>query len=233
MPLDSRIKVVRGTAIPKPQPNQDTDDIIPSDYLNSITFKEMGKGIYGLERLSSDGIPKSDHPFNNPSYQGAKVALVGQNYGCGSSRQHAVFAVHGWGIRAVLAPSYAEIFEGNAPPVGLVAAYVTQENLGLLVNAVVEDPKTEFEVDLDRKEVRYKGKSVPIDMPEGTRQAFLTGSWDSLPPLMKDEDGIRSLEQRLPYLSFGTVSENIRPLQETPTQDIVGETIKRPKEKVD
>jgi 3-isopropylmalate/(R)-2-methylmalate dehydratase small subunit len=231
--MASEIKLVTGRAIPKPEPNQDTDDIIPSEYLNTVTFKEMAKGIYALERVNSDGRPKPDHPFNNPIYHGATVLVAGDNYACGSSRQHAAFAVHGWGIRAVLAPSYSDIFESGSTGVGLVAARVKQEGIDQLVAAVKQDPAIVFEVDLKSKEVRYNGKTVPIDMPEGMRQAFLTGSWDSLTPLMKDEAGIKSLEQRLPYLSFEIVSDNIRPLQETPSPDIVGETLGRPKERVD
>ena len=200
--MASEIKLVRGTIIPKPEPNQNTDDIIPSDYLNTITFKEMGKGLYALERLDADGKPKPTHPFNMDIYQGAKILVAGDNYACGSSRQHAVFAVYGWGIRAVLAPSFSDIFENGSAGVGLVAARVQQEGIDELVAAVKKSHHTGFEVDLETKEVRYNGRVIPFDMPESRRQAFLTGSWDSLPPLMHDQKGITNLEAKLPYLDF-------------------------------
>ena len=108
---ENQIIEVNGRGIPKPANDQNTDDIIPARYLKEITFANMGEYAYFDERFK-DGNPVEDHPFNDSKYQGATILIGGANYGCGSSREHAPQALHRYGVNAIVAPSFAEIFAG-------------------------------------------------------------------------------------------------------------------------
>ncbi len=195
------IEHVEGRAIPKPEDDQNTDDMVPARYLIEITFRNMGDYLFGDERLK-DRQPIKEHPLNDPRYDEGVIIFGGSNYGCGSSREHAPQATYRYGVGAVVAESFAEIFAGNSEKIGLVGVTVSGEDLTTLVNQVRKDPSTEFDIDLADKVIRYGNNAVKLDMPEGRRQAFLTGTWDAMAVLQHNETGIKGIESRLPYLAF-------------------------------
>lgn len=199
---DKVIKYVGGRAIPKPGADQNTDDIVPARYLSEITFENMGDYPYFDERFV-DGEPVEEHPFNNPAYTGANILIAGANYGCGSSREHAPQALHRYGIDVVIANSFAEIFAGNCASLGMVGVTVSSEDIAELVDYVQREPSTEFCVDLTEKVIRSGGNEVPFEIPEGRRQAFLTGTWDAMAILQQNEAGLEEVASKLPYLRFG------------------------------
>ena len=193
------ITLIEGTAIPKPAENQNTDDIVPARFLKEITFKNMGKYAYYDERYK-EGAEVLDHQFNDPKYAGAKILLAGKNYGCGSSREHAPQALLRYGIKAIVAPSFAEIFAGNCASIGIVGVTLPEKELTTIVEKVLANPSAQIMISLDDKVVRYQGAAVPFEMPEGRRQAFLEGTWDALNVLTLDENGISRVENSLPYI---------------------------------
>jgi 3-isopropylmalate/(R)-2-methylmalate dehydratase small subunit len=195
------IDVIRGTAIPKPEDKQNTDAIAPARFLLEVTFSGMGKNVYYDERRDENGDLIESHPFNDPRYKG-EILVVGADYGKGSSREHAPQALRRYGIRGIIAESFAGIFDGNCSAVGIVGVCVPGETITELADLVRREPSTEIEINLQDKVVRYAGKEAQFTMDEGVRQAFLKGLWDALPVLQLNEEGIRAVEEKLPYLHF-------------------------------
>jgi len=128
--------------------------------------------------------------------------ITGSNYGCGSSREHAPQALHRFGINAIIAESFAEIFAGNCASLGVVGVTVSAKDIVDLLNAVKQNPQTLFEINLNAKTVSYNGRSANFEMPEGRRQAFLNGTWDALAVLQQNESSIKKTESRLVYLKY-------------------------------
>lgn len=195
------IDKVVGRAIPKPANDQNTDDIIPARFMKEITFANMGKYAYYDER-NKDGKEVLTHPFNDPLFRGGNILVAGANYGCGSSREHAPQALYRYGIRAIIAESFAEIFAGNCASLGIVGVTISSSEIVSLIEFIKKNPNTQVIVDLKDKKVKYAGKEVPLEIIEGRRQAFLNGTWDALTILQQNKAGIKSVEEKLAYLKF-------------------------------
>ncbi|MDP2926433.1 MAG: 3-isopropylmalate dehydratase small subunit [Nanoarchaeota archaeon] len=196
-----KIVLVNGSGIPKPADNQNTDDILPARFMKETTFKRMGEYVYFDERFK-DGQKVVEHPFNNPKYSRGSILIAGANYGTGSSREHAPQGLYRFGIRGIIAESYADIFDGNCATIGIAAVRISREDISLLVKRVEKDPETNVAVNLLAKTVSYIDKIVGCEIPEGTRQALINGSWDAFSVLQRNEDKAREVATRLPYLSF-------------------------------
>jgi len=196
----SIIEAVSGTIFPKPANDQNTDDIIPARYMKEITFCSMGKYVYYDERFKF-GAEVKEHPFNNPAYKNGSILVAGANYGCGSSREHAPQALFRFGVRAIIAESFAEIFAGNCASLGIVGVIVPANEIAALIEQAKKNPAAIVIIDLKEKKVKYAGKEIPFMMVEGRRQAFLNGTWDAL-TILQNEEKINRTEQKLEYLNF-------------------------------
>lgn len=174
----SKVITVTGRAVPVVGDDIDTDRIIPARYLKEITFSRMGEYPFFDERFNKDGT-KKDHPFNRPEHQGASILLGNVNFGCGSSREHAPQSLVRWGIRAVVAESFAEIFAGNCVMLGTPAVVASKADVAALQKLAQDKPATEFIVDLDKMEVRAGDLKVAVTMPPSRRNALIEGTWDS------------------------------------------------------
>jgi 3-isopropylmalate/(R)-2-methylmalate dehydratase small subunit len=188
-----------GKAIPKTENDQNTDDIIPARFMKEITFANMGNYAYFDER-NKDGIEVEEHPLNK--YKGATILIGGANYGCGSSREHAPQALARYGIKAIIAESFAEIFAGNCASLGVVGVMISRSELDTLAECVKTDPELEVTIDLEKKAVKYADKEVALELLEGRRQSFLNGTWDALTLLQQNKVGIKKVEEELAYLHF-------------------------------
>ncbi len=196
----SIIESVKGRGIPLAENDVDTDRIIPARYLKFITFEGLGAYAFYDERFDEQGKPKS-HPFNDPRYSGASILLAGANFGCGSSREHAPQALYRAGIRAIVAPSFAEIFAGNSTAIGMPTVMVSSLHLDTLITLVTQNPSTEIHIDLKNKTLTTSsGWTCPVDMNEGYRKAFLEGSWDSTAVLLANLELIRKKAAELPSI---------------------------------
>jgi 3-isopropylmalate/(R)-2-methylmalate dehydratase small subunit len=191
-----KICQVSGRAIPLLLDDVDTDRIIPARFLRCVTFDGLGEHAFEDDRQQDPG-----HPFNDPRFQGAAILLVGRNFGCGSSREHAPQALIRWGIQAVVGVSFAEIFFGNCISNGVPCVTVPVDALMELGDEVLADPALTVEVDLERSEVRCRGRAISAGIPAGPRQALMTGQWDFLGQLVEAEDEVRAAAARIPYLS--------------------------------
>jgi 3-isopropylmalate/(R)-2-methylmalate dehydratase small subunit len=143
--------------IPLPNENVDTDQIIPARYLKTTEKTGLADGLFHDWRYRDDGSPNPDFVLNRPEMEGRQILLAGDNFGSGSSREHAPWALTAWGIRAVISTSFADIFRGNSLKNGLLPIEVDRELHGRLFELVAADPDAELAVDLEAQEVRLPG----------------------------------------------------------------------------
>ncbi|MCW3111925.1 MAG: leuD [Segetibacter sp.] len=142
-----KFTVLRSSAVPLPIENVDTDQIIPARFLKATERKEFGDNLFRDWRYNQDGTPKPDFILNNPIYSG-KILVAGKNFGSGSSREHAAWAIYDYGFRCVVSSFFADIFKGNSINIGVLPVQVSPEFLDKIFTAIEADPKTELEVNL-------------------------------------------------------------------------------------
>ncbi|ADR19929.1 3-isopropylmalate dehydratase small subunit [Calditerrivibrio nitroreducens] len=192
------IKIVKGRIIPILGDDIDTDRIIPARYLKCVTFDGIGEFAFYDERFENDGTPKN-HPMNDPKYKGANIILSGNNFGCGSSREHAPQSIKRAGFQAIIAESFAEIFYGNSLTLGIVCATLPKEKIKEIAEIVAKNPSIECTIDVENKILVVGNNSYSIDIKESARKAFIDGTYDSLGELLKNIDKIRDFEKGLKY----------------------------------
>jgi len=191
-----QIKNVSGRAIPLLLDDIDTDRIIPARFLRCVTFDGLGEHAFEDDRLQD-----KTHPFNQEHYQGASILLAGRNFGCGSSREHAPQSLMRWGIRAVAAESFAEIFFGNCNSLGIPAVCASRSDLERIAAAVEADPTLELNVDLQQLTLEAADLSISVSMPESARDSLVTGRWDYLGQLLSAADEVADRAGSIPYLN--------------------------------
>ena len=194
----SKILSIQGRAVPVVGDDIDTDRIIPARYLKEITFSRMGEYPFYDERFAADGT-KKDHAFNKPEFQGASVLLGNVNFGCGSSREHAPQSLLRWGIRAIVAESFAEIFAGNCVMLGTPTLVASKEDVARLQKLATDKPGTVFTVDLPSMEVKADTLAVKVTMPPSRRNALIDGTWDSTALLLANAEAVKAKATTLPH----------------------------------
>lgn len=177
----------------------DTDRIIPARFMKCVTFDGLGQYMFYDVRFSEDGSAKP-HVLNDPRFEGASIVLSGENFGCGSSREHAPQAMYRYGVRAVIAESFAEIFFGNSTTLGMSCAQATGEQIAEMAALIEADPSTEITVDVERNTVTVGDRSFAVTIRESAREALLGGRWDAIAELLEADDAIAQTASRLPYL---------------------------------
>jgi 3-isopropylmalate/(R)-2-methylmalate dehydratase small subunit len=165
------VHIVQGTAVPLDRSDVDTDQIIPSDWLKKVERTGFGAGLFSEWR--------DDRSFvlNQPEYAGATVLVAGPNFGTGSSREHAVWAVMDYGFEAVVSPRFGDIFRNNATKNGLVPVQVDAETGRRLLDAIVADPSLEVTIDVERRTIAAPAAGIEATFPldDATRERFLEG----------------------------------------------------------
>ena len=194
-PTDYARRQVTGRGIPVPGNDIDTDRIIPARFLKEVTFESMGEHAFEDARKQNP-----EHPFNSPVYKGASILLVGQNFGCGSSREHAPQALMRWGIRAIVGGSFGEIFFGNCTMLGIPCFSISQADLEWLQREISKAPQAQVSVDVDKQEVRFGDRVIKAAVPEGTRKQLVAGTWDSTAVLLEAGAAIEETAKKLPYV---------------------------------
>jgi len=192
---DRRIDRVEGTAIPLRGNNIDTDRIIPARYLKAITFDGLGEHAFEDDRRSMPG-----HPFANPAHAGASILVVNENFGSGSSREHAPQALKRRGIGACVGQSFSEIFLGNATTIGLPCATASAADVEFLLAAAERDPAAVMALSVDAQSIQAAGRTLPVNIPTAVRESLLTGQWDATGLLLDDFDAVRRVGAALPYV---------------------------------
>jgi 3-isopropylmalate/(R)-2-methylmalate dehydratase small subunit len=159
-----------GTAVPLRRTNVDTDQIIPAEYLKRITRTGFEDGLFAAWRAN-----EPDFVLDQPQYAGASILVAGPDFGTGSSREHAVWALLDGGFRVVISPRFADIFRNNSTKSGLLTVLLPQPEVEALWEAIEADPATEVTVDLQAEEVRYAGTVVGFEIDDYTRWRLLEG----------------------------------------------------------
>ncbi|OQX28995.1 MAG: 3-isopropylmalate dehydratase small subunit [Spirochaeta sp. LUC14_002_19_P3] len=177
----------------------DTDRIIPARYMKCVTFSGLGAYAFYDERFDGAGKSKG-HSFDDMRWAGHPVLLSNANFGCGSSREHAPQALKDYGIRAIVAESFAEIFAGNCSSLGIPAVTLSAADMKDLQTCVENSPQTEISIDMENMTIQTVGKTWKAAMPETYRQALLDGSWDSTAVLASSMPEIEKTAGSLPYM---------------------------------
>jgi len=187
------VVVVTGRAVPLDRTDVDTDQIIPSDWLKRVERTGFGAGLFSEWRDDREFV------LNKPEYAGATILVAGHNFGTGSSREHAVWALMDYGFRAVVSSRFADIFRNNCTKQGLLPVLVSEELDRALLDAVAADPSLELTIDVERGtiEAPAAGLSGTFALDEFTRDRLLNG-WDDIGLSLRYEDEITAYEHRRP-----------------------------------
>ncbi|MDJ0865950.1 MAG: 3-isopropylmalate dehydratase small subunit [Myxococcota bacterium] len=181
---------LRGTDI-------DTDRIIPARFLRCVTFDGLGEHAFEDDREQAKG----NHPLDDERFAGASILIVGRNFGCGSSREHAPQSLMRFGYRAFVGESFAEIFFGNCTALGLPCVTLAPDELERLMESVELDPAQELALDLEAGTLTSRAGTQRVAMPDGARRQLTEGSWDATAVLLEAGDAIEATAGALPYAS--------------------------------
>jgi 3-isopropylmalate/(R)-2-methylmalate dehydratase small subunit len=181
------IGVIEGTALPVDRSDVDTDQIIPAEYLKRIERTGFGPFLFAEWRKDPSFV------INDPRYGGASILLAGGNFGCGSSREHAPWAIEDAGFKAVIAPSFADIFRNNCTKIGLLPVELPAESVRALMDAALDDPATRIVVDLDATTVSAPGLDEVFEIDDFTRWRLLEGL-DDVGLTLRNEEKITAYE---------------------------------------
>ena len=186
-----KVSRISGRALPLDRSDVDTDQIIPASFLKRIGRTGFEDGLFAAWRADPAFV------LNDPRYGGATVLVAGANFGCGSSREHAVWALRDAGFRAVIAPSFADIFFGNCLRTGVVPVRLGADAAARIMRAVQGDPRAEIEIDLEQGRVRAPAAGVdePLDLDATARQRLVEGL-DDVGLTLRHEAGIAAYETR-------------------------------------
>ncbi len=171
-------------AVPLRMENVDTDQIIPAKYLTAVTKEGMGAGLFSWIRYNADGTPKADFVINRPEFSGAEILIAGRNFGSGSSREHAVWALTDFGFRCVISPGFADIFYNNSLKNGLLPVALPEEVVHMLWDLVEEEPETQIAVDLVNQSVTLPDGQVHRFEIDPFRRLCLLNGVDDLGYIM-------------------------------------------------
>jgi 3-isopropylmalate/(R)-2-methylmalate dehydratase small subunit len=188
------LRTVAGRVAVIDRPDVDTDQIVPKEFLKRIDRTGYGEVLFNDWRYDQDGNERPGFELNRAEFRGASILLTGRNFGCGSSREHAAWALSDYGIDAVVAPSFGDIFRTNAGKNGLLAIVLPEEEVDRLMESVDLDTGSEMTVDLERRVlVAPDGREVPFEFDDTTRHRILNGL-DDIAITLEHEDAIAAYE---------------------------------------
>jgi 3-isopropylmalate/(R)-2-methylmalate dehydratase small subunit len=190
-----KFTVLRSSAVPMPIENVDTDQIIPARFLKATERKGFGDNLFRDWRYNNDDTPKKDFVLNNPIYSG-KILVAGKNFGSGSSREHAAWAIYDYGFRCVVSSFFADIFKGNSLNIGILPVTVSPEFLEKIFTAIEADPKTELEVNLPEQKITIlaTGESESFAI-NGYKKHNMINGFDDIDYLQAMKDEIKTFAE--------------------------------------
>jgi 3-isopropylmalate/(R)-2-methylmalate dehydratase small subunit len=194
-----KFTVLRSTAVPLPIENVDTDQIIPARFLKATKREGFGEALFRDWRYNNDDSPKKDFVLNNPIYSG-KILVGGRNFGSGSSREHAAWAIYDYGFRCVVSSFFADIFKGNALNIGILPVTVSPEFLDKIFTAIEKDPKTELEVNLPDQTITIlaTGEKESFDINAYKKHNMMNG-FDDIDYLQSMKEEIKEFAEKSMY----------------------------------
>lgn len=194
--MRNKFTTLTSTAVPLPIENIDTDQIIPARFLKATTREGFGENLFRDWRYDKEGNPKADFVMNSPIY-GGEILVAGKNFGCGSSREHAAWAIDGAGFRAVVSSFFADIFRNNALNNGLLPVTVSEQMLEAIFAAVKENPETEIKIDLPAQTIEIVGTEhkESFEIAPYKKQCLVNG-YDDVDFLVSIREEIKAFEQK-------------------------------------
>lgn len=198
MPI-TPIKQVTGKGVFVPGDDIDTDRIIPARFMKCITFDGLGEYLFHDVRKTESGEDKK-HNLNDPRFSEASILLSGNNFGCGSSREHAPQSILRAGYNAVIAGSFAEIFFGNSTNLGVVCVIASDTDRALIAAAIEANPDIELTIDVEDHKIWYGDQSVTCAIKPGARDSLLSGNYDPLSELVEGAEDVAKTAGALPYM---------------------------------
>ena len=201
-----RIQRITGRGLPLRGNDIDTDRIIPARFLKAISFEGLEAHLFE-DDVAQARAQHAGHPLIDPAYAGASILVVGRNFGCGSSREHAPQAIRRKGIRAVAGGSFSEIFFGNSVALGLPCVTGSEADIARLQTMIEQAPDVEVAIDLESQRLQCGEWAMSISLPPAARESFLDGSWDALGLLLDRFEEVEATSQRLPYVTARTPSQ--------------------------
>lgn len=193
-----KFTTLKSTAYPLPIENVDTDQIIPARFLKATERQGFGDNLFRDWRYDSDGSPKEDFVLNDPKYSG-KILVGGRNFGSGSSREHAAWAVYDFGFRCVISSFFADIFKNNCLNVGVLPVQVSESFLEKIFAAIEEDPKTEFTIDLPSQTVTLPGGETESFEINGYKKENMLNGFDDIDYLQNMIEDIGDFASKRPF----------------------------------
>jgi 3-isopropylmalate/(R)-2-methylmalate dehydratase small subunit len=190
-----RIESIEGTGCVVRGDDVDTDRIIPARFMKVVTFDDMGRHAFEDARKAAKG----KHPLDDERFSDAAILVVGQNFGCGSSREHAPQALMRFGFQAFVGGSFAEIFAGNCTSLGLPCVTLSATDLARLMDTVELDPAGNIRIDIQQRTLTSRGGEMAIGVSDGIRHQLLEGDWDATRVLLAAGDEIEKTAAALPY----------------------------------
>lgn len=196
--MTSGITQVKGTAVPLDSANVDTDQIIPKQFLTAVSRVGFGKHLFHDWRYLDlhEQEPNPEFVLNKPEYQGAEILLARENFGCGSSREHAPWALDDYGFKAIIATSFADIFYGNCINNQLLPITLDDAQMNILFAAVQADPKTQIEIDLPEQVVKVAGQQFAFTIAEHHKHNLINGL-DAIGLTLQSDDKIKGYEDSI------------------------------------
>ena len=193
------IKKVIGKAVFVPGDDIDTDRIIPARFMKCITFDGLGDYLFYDVRKTESGENKN-HNLNDPRFAEASILVSGNNFGCGSSREHAPQSILRAGYNAVIAGSFAEIFFGNSINLGVVCVIASDADRKIIASAIDIQPELEITIDVEDHKIWYGDQFVSCEIKPGARDSLLSGNYDPLDELLLGADEVSEIASTLPYM---------------------------------
>jgi 3-isopropylmalate/(R)-2-methylmalate dehydratase small subunit len=193
------IKKVTGKAVFVPGDDIDTDRIIPARFMKCITFDGLGEYLFYDVRKTESGENKN-HNLNDPRFAEASILVSGNNFGCGSSREHAPQSILRAGYNAVIAGSFAEIFFGNSINLGIVCVIASDADRKIIASAIEIHPELEITIDVEDYKIWYGDQFVPCEIKPGARDSLLSGNYDPLDELLVGAVEVSRTASALPYM---------------------------------
>lgn len=195
-----KFSTIVSTYVPLPIENVDTDQIIPARFLKATTREGFGDNLFADWRYNKDGSPKTDFVLNNPTYSG-EILVAGKNFGSGSSREHAAWAIGGYGFKAVISSFFADIFRNNALNNGILPVVVSENFLSELFTSVNQNPKATVTVNLEQQTIsnNVTGKSESFEINPYKKECLLKGL-DDIDFLLSNKDKIEEYEKNRPFV---------------------------------
>lgn len=194
--MRNKFTTLHSTVVPLPIENIDTDQIIPARFLKATTREGFGENLFRDWRYDKDGTPKEDFVMNSPLYRG-QILVAGKNFGCGSSREHAAWAIDGAGFRSVVSSHFADIFRNNALNNGLLPVVVSEQMLSAIFRAVEADPKAELLIDLPAQTIELVGSDFKesFEIAPYKKECLMNG-YDDVDFLVSIRSEIEAFEQK-------------------------------------